>query len=184
MSHSTMHYVPDCGAIVSAVEFRNAWGWSASVWSRCCKHLLRVDENAWLHGKPATFDAIFELIDNAALPREIRLVIQMTDDKAIVLRDRFEEVARALEAFDATYPANHGYVNHLPAIAAALREVPPALDDGRPIIGVCLTGTSVADDQWDREDPSVEDGWRAFDFSLDSDRIIVGEYEDAHDPAR
>lgn len=175
MSYSTMHYVPEQGEIVGAVEFRNAWGWAASIWSRCCEHVLHTGSaGAWLFGE-GVLTRIFSLIDEPGTPNELRLTIEASADKAVVLRSHFETVARALEAFNTAYPAAEGTVNHLPAVAAALREVPEELDDGRPIIGVCFTNTSVADDQWRREDPSIEDGYRWFDFSRDTDRFIVGE---------
>lgn len=109
-------------------QYRNAWGWSPSIWGR----LLGPD---WM----TRDDDLTELWHSIeTLPEWQQVPLVMTFDTGVIPWQQFSRAADALEEFERRLPAPAGHVNHLPAFAALLRSRPEC-----PYVGAW--GTSVSE---------------------------------------
>lgn len=144
MSYSTaLGVVPDRRP-VGLAEFRNAWGWSPSIWGRLAFHRgMQAHRNMPADGP--ILDALWRDIEER--PEWEQAALVLTFDTGVIPYTAFGWAAEMLDEFDRRLPAPEGHVNHVPAMAALLRSMPEA-----PLFGVW--GTSVTDnpfDPWDEE---------------------------------
>ena len=137
MSSTTALGVQHAMRPVEIATFRNAWGWSPSIWRR-----LAGDD--WNHND-AELTRLWQSIEE--LPEWQQIPLVLTFDTGIIPRAEYAQAADALAEFDRRLPSPPGHVNHLPGMADVLRGDPPY-----PWFGVW--GTSVTDnpfDPWDEQ---------------------------------
>jgi len=123
-------------------EFRNAYGWSPSIWGRLLVHHGRPEN--W-HWNDAGLRWLWESIEE--LPEWQQAPLVLTFDTGVVPFQAFAWAAEQLVEFDRRLPAPDGHVNHVPAMVGLLRGSPEV-----PFFGVW--GTSVSEnpfDPWDDE---------------------------------
>lgn len=104
------------GRAAAKVEFRNSWGGMHRICDPIYKRWLADPNNPfdnWLRD----MEKLWPLYKDARLEPGARLVLTFVFDWAVVLKDRFEDFAVNLRAFDRAYPAPGEAANHLPAWA-------------------------------------------------------------------
>lgn len=145
MSYTTaLAIVPDRRP-ADLAEFRNAHGWSPSIWSRLLVY----------HGYDASWtfdDAGLNRLwaDIQALPEWQQAPLVLTFDTGVIPFQAFAWAAEQLDEFERRLPAPDGHVNHVPAMADLLRSGPET-----PLFGV--HGTSVSDNPFDPWDEEADD---------------------------
>jgi hypothetical protein len=128
---------------IELAEFRNARGWSPSIWRRLIAH-HGWDGDLYLFDNPA-LERLWQAVEE--LPAWEQAPLVLTFDTGVIPHPAFGWAAEQLDEFESRLPAPDGHVNHVPAIADLLRAGPEA-----PLFGVY--GTSVSDnpfDPWDEE---------------------------------
>jgi hypothetical protein len=131
------------------VEFRNAWGGAAFIWSALFDRYLKnpaIEYHNWLsvsarnNGKE-----LWELADREDLSVCERIVMKSTFDYAIVRRIHFEEFCGHLREFVRMYPPVGSALCHLVAWADEIeRLIVPVAE----IEAVGFYGTSCSDNLW------------------------------------
>lgn len=124
-------------------EFRNAHGWSPSIWRRLLEHNGLAD-GLYMFDNPG-LDKLWQSIET--LPEWQQIPLVLTFDTGVIPCTAFTSAADLLDEFERRLPAPDGHVNHVPAMAELLRSEPEA-----PLFGVY--GTSVSEnpfDPWDEE---------------------------------
>jgi hypothetical protein len=159
MSYTEIFGFSKDGSLYSAAEIRNAWRGAMAVWNKLDTKYLPVyrpdfvpswvpDDKieAHLGFKPtrtsAMFDgeamkSIWDLFKNEAIDRNERIVLGATFDRTIVMREHFDELISAFEAFEGE--------TSLKEQAAVIREM---LTD-EDCIAVAFNQTSINGDSWD-----------------------------------
>lgn len=146
MSHTTVLAVAPDRRPASIAVFRNAFGWSASIWSRL--HLVHHPEVTSRHAWISDEISMVRLWRNVEdLPAWQQVPLVLTFDTGVIPAQEFEWAADQLEEFEQRLPEPPERANHVPAMIELLRSRPET-----PFIG--MWGTSVAEncfDPWDEE---------------------------------
>lgn len=155
-------------------EFRNAFGWSPSIWRRLLEH--RGDNSNWAFD-PEGDAALTRLWDEIEeLPEWQQIPLVLTFDVGVIPCTEFARAAVMLDEFEARLPALDGHVNHVPALADLFRAGPEAMFVG-------LWGTSVTDnpfDPWDEDSDAFGSGLPATELYIlerhreSAARLVVG----------
>lgn len=145
MSSTTALAVTPDQRPVELAEFRNAHGWSPSIWSRLLRHHGHDDK--WIVND-AGLNALWANIEE--LPEWQQAALVLTFDTGVIPWQAFEWAATNLDEFEKRLPAPEGHVNHVPAMADLLRTRPEA-----PLFGV--GGTSVTENPFDPWDEEADD---------------------------
>lgn len=125
---------------VTLAEFRNAYGWSPSIWGRLLKAVHGFD-GSWFHGQGEVYlHQLWQEIET--LPEWQQIPLILTFDTGIVPWQEYGRAAAMLDEFDTRLPAPSNHANHVPVMADLLRSGPEA-----PAFGVY--GTSVSDNPFD-----------------------------------
>ncbi len=166
MSYTTLYTIrrDTAGNMVAERTFNNAWGAAPYVWSALA--------GAYQPGggsNPHSWERTWEPEYMAKYTAEERLVMETTFDKAVVPREKFPEVASAMQAFVRKYPAGNK-VCHLPAIAECL----DALYGDPDVRAVAFQQTSVVESQWEIYDEEQDD-YRPYNIDTDTGHFFVGE---------
>ena len=141
MSYTTaLGVAPDRQPVVLA-EFRNAHGWSPSIWSR----LAGKD---WFRIEGAELNRMWRSIET--LPEWQQIPLLLTFDTGVIPFQEYAAAALALDEFERRLPERASYVNHVPAVADLLRSCPEA-----PFFGIY--GTSVSENPFDPWDYEADD---------------------------
>jgi hypothetical protein len=125
------------------IEFRNAWGGAARIWTPLWDKYLKDHTkkyDSWLTGNQ---QRLWDLAKTPGLPMYERAVHVSTFDCFYVKAENFPRFCADLRAFDAAYPVT-GQVNHLPAWADKISTL--------QIEAVGFHGTSVAENPWSKWD--------------------------------
>ncbi|HEV2928877.1 MAG TPA: hypothetical protein VGW74_09300 [Propionibacteriaceae bacterium] len=130
---------------VALAEFRNAHGWSPSIWHRL---LANRGFKGYIFDGGPYLDRLWQSIEE--LPEWQQAPLVLTFDTGVVPHQAFEWAADNLDEFDARLPADDGHVNHVPAMAELLRSGVEA-----PLFGVW--GTSVTENPFDPWDEEADD---------------------------
>lgn len=139
-------------------EFRNAFGWSPSIWQRLLEYHGLIRPGAYIFGEGKALDRLWQTIEDQPAWQQVPNVL--TFDTGVIPMPAYAEAADLLDEFDARLPAPDGHVNHVPAVAALLRRGPEA-----PFFG--MWGTSVTEnpfDPWDDETDGPGTGIPANDW--------------------
>ncbi len=142
MSYSTVYGIVPMRRPIELAELHNGHGWSPSIWRRLLIHHGHSEH--WI-----TNDAGLHELWNAieTLPEWQQAPLVLTFDTGVIPYQAFGWAAEMLDEFDKQLPSPENHVNHVPAVAAILRNNPEA-----PLVG--LRGTSVSEnpfDPWDEE---------------------------------
>lgn len=141
-------------------EFRNAHGWSPSIWRRLLEHRGSIEPGSYFMDQDEPLDRLWQSIEDQPAWQQIPNVL--TFDTGVIPMQAYAEAADLLDEFDRRLPAPDGHVNHVPAVAALLRLGPEA-----PFFG--LWGTSVTGnpfDPWDVEADEPGTGIPANDYCV------------------
>lgn len=187
MSYTSMMVVRSVGPMETIETFSNSWGSAMRVWNPMAQRYCGA-QNAMMYLMMHEKE-FWALVNDKRLRPFERLVFAWTFDRMICERDKASELADAMLEFAAAYPSEG--VDHLPAIAAALR-----LHSQDDCIGFGFIQTSVSSDIWQVkgkcENSFHTDGdsseycpdcdnekdnpvsYRMFDWSQDNDSHIHG----------
>lgn len=146
-SMSALGVVPDRRPVVLA-EFRNAHGWSPSIWQRLMVHHGMIEPGGYIFNRGEDLDRLWQSIDD--LPEWQQIPLVLTFDTGVIPFQAFAQAADLLNEFDGRLPAPEGHVNHVPGVAALLRSGPEV-----PFFGIY--GTSVTDNPFDPWDDAADD---------------------------
>lgn len=124
---------------VCLAEYRNARGWSPSIWRRLLGHDWMFDD--------AGLNRLWQTIETLPPWQQVPLVL--TFDTGVVPYPAFEWAADMLDEFERRLPSPPDHVNHVPTVANLLRSKPEC-----PLFGVY--GTSVSENPFDPWDPIVD----------------------------
>ena len=125
MSYASLYKVPKEGSLSTFRQFRNAWGGAYLIWTEMCVKYLG------LTGVPMSFGGgedhplkkLWSLASDPKVDRTDRIVLALTFDRVLIAKKDMLEAAQCLEEFNMKYPPHTKSVNHLPAFAAALRDL-------------------------------------------------------------
>lgn len=145
MSYSTVLAVVPDQRPAELAEFRNAHGWSPSIWRRLLVHHGYSEH--WMTDD-AGLTMLWKSIET--LPEWQQAPLVLTFDTGVIPVSAFEWAADQFDEFDKRLPAPDNHVNHVPAMAELLRSKPEA-----PLIGVY--GTSVSENPFDPWDEEADD---------------------------
>lgn len=131
------------GKPIPGIEFRNAWGGSARIWSSLFDaHVIKQHQyDSWLSNN-GNDQRLWDIAKREDVPLFARTVHAFTFDRFYVRRDNFEAFACALDSFVKHYPVV-GKVDHLPK----WREYFSNADCD----AVGVYGTSVSENPWYRQ---------------------------------
>lgn len=144
----------------SGIEFRNAWGGAARIWSALFDAYLKNPAIPY-HNWMGNSDDLWELAKREDLPVFERAVHASTFDHAYISRENFGRFAADLRQFAEKYPVP-GAVDHLVPWADWI--------EGSDAEAVGFHGTSVAENPWwvwdeekDESTPTpLEDGFEVY----------------------
>ena len=124
-----------------AIEFSNAWGGSARIWTSLFDNYIpKVNSyDSWLTVKD---NRLWDLAKRSDLPLFERAVHAFTFDKFYVKRENLLRMANDLKLFVGKYPIE-GRVDHLLAWAKCF-------EDNQNVEAIGLYGTSVSENLWHR----------------------------------
>jgi len=127
----------------SDVEYRNAWGGSARIWTALFDAYVpkKHEFDSWLSNN-GDDKRLWELASRADLPMFERAAHAFTFDRFYIRKENFGRFAADLRSFVAKYPAG-ACVDHLPTWAKWL-------DENQDKEAVGLRGTSVSENPWYR----------------------------------
>lgn len=143
MSWMELKVINKDGDVLTAEEYKNAWGGAAFIWDALCKRYDVKDKYGY-----HSFDA-WNILWNKVRDKEINLrpfehnVLYFTYDNALVRKEDMELLAKSLRLFD----EEHKYqfrVNHCLAIADTIDKY----TNDNDVCGLGLYATSVGDDPW------------------------------------
>ena len=126
---------------VKLAEFRNAWGWSMSIWRRLIQHNYGFDGYLFDGHGERLLDELWESVEG--LPEWQQAPLVLTFDTGVIPFQTFGWAAEMLDEFETRLPSDR--LSHVPAMADLLRTNPET-----PLFGVW--GTSVSEnpfDPWD-----------------------------------
>lgn len=134
------------------VEFRNAHGCCSLIWTSLCKRYGVQDGYGYyaLEAWPILWKRVAD--GQIALEHFEQLALSFTYDYALTRREHLGALADALVKFSDRHN-DPKCVNHLPAIAARLREL--AEDEEVECVG--LYGMSVSENLWFRWDAEADE---------------------------
>ena len=136
-----------------SVEFRNAWGGAAFIWSALFDQYLKDPEipyHNWLSMVGSGDTSLWDLAKRPNLPLFERAVHAATFDYAIVSRDNFQSFVSHLREFVARYKRKYpGSVCHLEAWAQFIETCDAE--------AIGLVGTSVTGSLWNEWDEKTEE---------------------------
>lgn len=126
----------------SGIEFRNAWGGSARIWTSLFDaHVPKKHQyDSWLTN--ADDRRLWDIAIRKDVPMFARAVHAFTFDRFFVRKEHFKAFCDDLISFVKHYPVE-GKVDHLPAWAQWLIANPD-------VEAIGLHGTSVSENQWHR----------------------------------
>lgn len=125
------------------IEFRNAWGGSARIWTSLFDAYIpkKHEYDPWLSSSSNGDDRrLWDLAKREDLPLFERAVHVFTFDRFYVRKENFPRLAADLRLFAEKYPVA-GLVDHLPAWAQWLEQ-------NSEVEAVGLRGTSVSENPW------------------------------------
>jgi hypothetical protein len=129
------------------VEFRNAWGGAAFIWSALFDKYLKdpaIEYHNWL-STAASSSKLWELADREDLSICERILMKSTFDYAMVRREHFAEFCAHLREFTKMYPPKGQTICHLNAWADEIeRLIVPVAE----IEAIGFYGTSCSDNLW------------------------------------
>lgn len=142
------NHVPEC----DDVEFRNSHGGAAMIWCALCKRYNVRDEYGY-QGLGA-WPILWKKVANDEIKVEPweQFALSFTYDYALTRREHLNDLADALDKFSEFHNVPK-YVNHLPAIAARLREL--AKDETVEAVG--LYATSCGENMWFQWDAEADE---------------------------
>ena len=140
MSRTTALAVVPNRRPVELAEFRNAHGWSPSIWNRLVKANYGYDGYVLMGEGERHLDRLWQTIEE--LPEWQQAPLVLTFDTGVIPHQAFEWAAEQMDEFEARLPEKANYANHVPAMADLLRTKPEA-----PLFGV--HGTSVSENPFD-----------------------------------
>ncbi len=132
------------GKADGGVEYRNAWGGAARIWTALFDAYVpkKHEHDSWLANN-GNDQRLWDLANREYLPIFERAVHAFTFDHFYVRNEHFKRFAADLRAFVEKYPAGNT-VDHLPAWAKWL-------DENNSVEAVGLYGTSVSENVWYRQ---------------------------------
>jgi len=142
-STTALAVVPDRRPVALA-EWRNAFGWSPSIWNRMIRHLDLG---------PSWFDDdALNLLWSSWEQYEpwVQVPLILTFDTGVIPWQHFTWAAEMLDEFEARLPEAEGRANHAPLVARLLHSCPEV-----PFFGVW--GTSVSENPFDPWDNAQDD---------------------------
>jgi hypothetical protein len=128
---------------IKLTEFRNAHGWSMSIWNRLVKANYGFDGYVLMGEGERHLDRLWQSIEE--LPEWQQAPLILTFDTGIIPWQAYQWAAEQFDEFERRLSSPEHHVNHVPAMADLLRSGPEV-----PWFGVW--GTSVTDnpfDPWD-----------------------------------
>lgn len=133
------------------LEFRNAWGGAALIWTALFDKYLKnpnIPYDNWMSrvSNPDSND-LWDLSKRKDLAMCERAVHVSTFDRAYVCRENFSTFVKHLREFDALYPSS-GNVSHLLGWASAIE----GLERDVEAIGFHMTSVSEKWFRWNEED--------------------------------
>lgn len=140
------------------VEFRNAWGFGAMIWSAMQRHLGWYDKwyetndterKSWLTRGVDGMQVLWDLYKDPGVPADERIAMALTFDFTWVPAARVPRVADALRNFESAHRGRG--VCHLAAIARAMEE---AIKQGAT--GIRFYGQSVSENPWHKYDEATD----------------------------
>ena len=140
MSYTELIIFKD-GKADGGVEYRNAWGGAARIWTALFDRYLKAKEHDYMLSEENQ-KRLWNLATREDLPIFERAAHTFTFDHFYVRNENFGRFAADLRAFVKKYPAGE-CVDHLPAWAKWLDE-----NGGFEAVG--LYGTSVGENIWHR----------------------------------
>ncbi len=146
MSHTTALGIVPGQIPVFLGEFRNAHGWSPSIWRRLCE-VNDLPTNGMFNDDPG-LEVLWATIETQPEWQQIPNVL--TFDTGVIPFQEYERAADMLDEFERRCPAPEGHANHVPAVAALLRSKPEV-----PFFGI--HGTSVSENPFKLWIPDEDD---------------------------
>lgn len=142
--------------VVDVVSYQNAHGGAPLVWDHVSQKYLGTKPFEYMF----CTEKLWPLWKNRSVPKEIRAVLGITYDDAVIEKKHFAQAASDIGFFLDNFKINESHVNHWHAIKALL-ESEPDCD------AVGFYWTSVAEDPFDQHVYDEEDELNeecSFDF--------------------
>lgn len=178
MSHTTMKAIYPGDRIEDLEELSNSYGSAPPVWQALSNKYLGTRESysypekGWMQ----RLDELWPLWKRLDIPKEYRLVLMLTFDRAYVAKKDYARMFTAIDRFLTDFPPEPGTVNHWRKIMGILHV--QAGEDGVPGLG--LHCTSVSEDpfqgQWNEEKEEYDppDWNEIYDLGKEIDDIERG----------